>query len=399
MNKPVSIDVVAERLAAIAKTHENPKISAQAQRLTSRLRSTVRVVFLGFPGMGKLDIVNAIIEGPRLPAEAADVTVELRYGKTEAVEVTHADGNVTRREGPLQPSDFADAAFTVVERPIPVLRQVSLLNVVADVDTDEQNAAIAWAASRTDIALWCSHRFGPYDREIWSKVPESVKDHAFLVLTGCDIEKASDIKARYRDEFVDVYSIDVASTGKSADETGVGELADRIAYHAQLGRRADLDSAMLFLKSHEMPLALKPATPRDAPASDASASREEAVAMPTGEDSAVAEFDEIPRDLFERGITLVRESGETILNDLRSSEAFDTSLMVGQCRETLTQLGDLIADHDEASQPSVMWLGDMVMDAESLVTLLESEKGDDAVTDAVSILLQVRRDLEMRQAA
>ncbi len=408
MNKPASIDTVAERLSAVAETHENPKISAQAQRLITRLRSPVRVVFLGFPGMGKLDIVNAIIEGERLPAEAAHVTVEMRYGKKESVEITKSDGSVVQHARALKASDLADAAFAIIERPIPVLRQVSLLNVVADPDAEEQNAAIAWAASRTDIALWCSHRFGPYDREIWSKVPEGVKDHSFLVLTGCDVDKASDIKSRYRDEFVDVYSIDVTNTGQSAEETGVGELADRIAYHAQLGRRADLDGAMLFLKSHETPLPTAKGsvaakkTPKDA-AAKAAPKTANAKASAGKEGAAPAqdtpEFEALPSDLFERGLTLVRETGDTLLSDLRASEAVDTPAMVGQCRETLTQLGDIIADHDDAAQPSMIWLSDTIMEAESLVILLESEKGDDAVTDAVSILLQVRRDLEMRQAA
>jgi hypothetical protein len=232
-------------------------------------------------------------------------------------------------------------------------------------------------------------------------VPESEKDHAFLVLTGCDVEKASEIKARYRDEFVDVYSVDVASPGQSAEETAIGELAERIAYHAQLGRRADLDSAMLFLKSHETPLMTGLGTNK----TDAAVEKPKAVAAvessaaESAPKAAEPQVDALPSDLFERGLTLVRETGDALLSDLRASEAFDSSAVVGQCRETLTQLGDIIADHDDASQPSMVWLGDTVMEAESLVILLESEKGEDAVTDAVSILLQVRRDLEMRQAA
>lgn len=416
MNKLATIDGIAERLRVIAEADAAGQIAEQAQRLLARLNAPVRVVILGFPGAGKLGLLNALVAGPALPDAAKAVTVELRYGAIEGTEITCSDGSVMHCEGAIEPDDLTDAAFLVIERPLPVLKRISFLNLVADADPAEQKAAIAWAARRTDIALWSSPRFGPYDREVWTQVPDRVRDHAFLVLTGCDGEKAADIKARHRSDFIDVYSVDLRTADGSVVESGVAELADRVTYHADLGRRADLDSAMLFLKAHEPRPQTRP-RPQSKPrplTKPRPHTRSRPVTRPVTETPAVVPATEpiapqsgataktsepLPDALFRSGFTYLRDRGAALLGNVRREAGSPCPEIVAHCSETLRHLSDIIAEHEDGGVPSVTWLADTVMEAENLVILLENESGEDAAIDAVSLLLQVRRDFEARLAA
>lgn len=402
------VDEITERLRAIASSAATPAVAEQARRLISRLSSPVRVVLLGLPDSKKLELLNALAAGPALPAAAKDVTVELRYGKVETAEITFSDGSVVQREGPLGEEALQGAALVVIERPTPVLKRTSFLNLVASADPREQQSAIAWAAKRTDIAVWCSAGFGRDDRLIWGEVPERVRDHGYLVLTGCGAEQASVIKARHRDEFVDVYSVRLEL---DAGASGAGELADRIAYDAELGRRADTDSALLFLKAQaprarSMPRPNSRPLTQPRPNSRPLTQPRQAAAFPTGAPApagaVAAERPEaprkpVPRALYGTGFAYLRDRGQALLKAVGSEGALPDDAVLAHCSETLTHLTDLLTSHEDAGAAGE--LADTVMEAESLVILLENERGAEAAVDAVSILMQIRREFEFGLAA
>lgn len=405
MNKPTMIDDIAERLRLVAETASSPSIAVQARRLIIRLNAPVSVALLGFPGAGKLALLNALAERRVLPEAARGVTSELRFGAGTAAQITLSDGTVVTQAEPLDLELLEAAVFLEIERPLPVLRRISFLNVVASPDPGEQKAAISWAARRSDIALWCTATYGRADRLTWASVPDGIRDHGFLVLTGCDGEQAAEIKRRHEGDFLEVYSVDLAGAadGRSAS---LGELADRISYHVELGRRADADGARLFLRSQERgrnrthPNSRPVTRPRTRPVTKprlVEAPLQEHPIETLDTPSEQAPTRDYPKALFGAGFGYLRDRGHSLLQAVNSADAPDDQEVLAHCTETLEHLSELVSSHDEAA--SAEELSEFVMEAESLVILLENEKSDEAAVEAVSILLQVRREFEVGLAA
>ncbi len=404
------VDEIAERLRAVAEAAPTLAIAEKARRLEARLSTPVRVVLLGLPDARKLELLNALAGGTPLPDAAREVTVELLYGKAERARITRSDGSVAEIDGTPGAEDLADAALVVIERPTPVLRRTSFLNLVASADREEQHSAIAWAARRTDIAAWCSANFGRDDRLIWAEVPERVRDHGYLVLTGCGAEEASIIKARHRDEFLDVYAV---NPDLEAAVSGIGELAGRIAYDAELGQRADTDSALLFLKTQAPRPRTRPrpnsrpltqprvmTRPRTEPVEIAPPPAPAPAPVAVPEPAAVPVARAKPAGspaLCGSGFGYLRDRGQALLGGVAGGAAFSDDAVLAHCSETLTHLTDLVTGHEDSE--SAGDLADMVLEAESLVILLENEGGAEAAVDAVSILLQIRREFEVGLAA
>ena len=48
-------------------------------------------------------------------------------------------------------------------------------------------AAVHAATARADITLWCGQEFGAADQALWNPLPDVVKDHSFLVVTKADL--------------------------------------------------------------------------------------------------------------------------------------------------------------------------------------------------------------------
>ena len=249
MNQQTAIEGIEDRLRAFAGARDiPPALRDKAQRYLSRMVSPVRVTLLGRPTPGKASLLSEALGEQVLPALDHPPTVELRYGDVPAAQITRPDGSVTEPRGALDPAAFEDAILAVIERPSALLRRISFLDVQADDAVADQRAAIAWAAPRTDIALWCSARFDEADQTLWAGVPDQIKDHAYLVLTDCSAGKAAKLRGDLGDEFHDVYALDFKTPGAPS---GISALADRLLEHARMGRQADADSALLFLRAQE----------------------------------------------------------------------------------------------------------------------------------------------------
>ncbi|MEM0949383.1 MAG: hypothetical protein AAGK37_18440 [Pseudomonadota bacterium] len=419
MNQQVAIEGIEARLRDFAGARDiAPALRDKAQRYLSRLVSPVRVTLLGRPTPGKASLLSEAIGEPVLPALDHPPTVELRYGDIPAAQITRPDGSVTEPHDTLDVQAFQDAILAVIERPSPLLRRISFLDVQADEAAADQRAAIAWAAPRTDIALWCAARFDDTDRALWAGVPDKVKDHAYLVLTDCSGKRASKLRDELGDEFHDVYALDFKVPGASS---GISPLIERLLNHARLGRQADADSALLFLRAQETLLDEPRRTPsrpvRSRPRS------QPAPKMPEPEtvtveiesvDSDAFRATERPRtrpitrpapksdeavELFSTGLRYIRRRSTALLSKVRAGDAPEGPAIAAHCGETLVHLSEMLTMHDEAGEPTVSQLTDTVIEAESLVVLMENEKGEKPALDALSILLQVRRDFEACLAA
>ena len=400
----------AERLPAAARKH--------AKQLIERLSSAVRVTLLGLPGSGKSSLINMFAGRDILPTTIRLPSVELVWGASPKIIETSSDGRTITHEG----SDFGQvskrAAYLRVEMPIDILHRISLLEVVTDGSAGELTAAIDWATRRTDIALWCSQAFGEAERIAWARVPETLKDHAFIVLTKADIlsaekklaSRVDDLEAIVAEEFHSLFAIATLQALRAhrpdgtIDEalrhaSGGMALTDEILRHAERGRRADLDTADLFLARYNVGAPEKTETAAAAPTP---------VAAPAPAPVAVAAPAPAPAPAPERkpNLTLIREGAQFLSRRAEGIErtvstwsgAGDAPRVIEQCVDTVEHLVDHFARDDTGCAVSDR-LSDDFSEASDLLMLMQSEEGEGPAADAVTLLLQMKREMEVSLAA
>ncbi len=408
--------LAAEALPTAAREH--------ASLLLKRLSSPVRVTVLGLPSSGKSELLNMFIGQRLLPKDSKLPTTELTYGSTERIIVTDAAGGRNVIEG----LDFAAAravspAFMRVEMPISLLQRISLLEVVTDGSSTEFQSAIDWAVRRTDIALWCTQTFGPAEAKLWARVPDSLKDHAFLVLSKADVLSAksaltsriADLETVVAEEFHSLFAVATLQAIKAhgpqgrVDEaiyhaSGGGALSAEILRHAERGRRADVDSAHLFLARYQIRIPEQPAVSKAAVEETppiATAPVEPVVQTPV--DVAplpVTEVEQVVEniDIFSDSVRFLRRRGDGLAQAATTLGKGHADGMISQCVDAVEHLVDLFSDDDSGCPVADEFLDDLT-EASDLMVLMQVENGDAPAADAVTLLLQLRREMEMKLAA
>ncbi|AZQ68718.1 hypothetical protein EF888_17240 [Silicimonas algicola] len=407
-----------DRLPANAKDY--------ATHLVNRLSQPVRVSVLGLPGSGKSELVNMFAGHRVLPKNAALPTTELVWGPTEAITLTSSTGIVSRIDG----IDFdqvarSRAAFLKVELPIEILKRINMLEVVTDGGREDIESAVDWAVRRTDIALWCTQGFGAAERAVWRRVPDGLKDHAFLILSKADVLSAekllsarvTELESVVAEEFHSMFAVATLQALRAHGASGVDEsmfhasggaaLRAELLRHAERGRRADLDSAHMFLARYQVPEAVAAPEAAEAtePAPSPVANAREApapVAAPVSKPAAPVAV-ETPKPvanaaLFTEAVRFLKRRGEGLAGiaaDLGEGNAKD---LVDSCVDVVEHLTDLFAQ-DETGCAAADAFMDELAEASDMMILMQVEDGDGPAADAVTLLLQLRRDLEMQLAA
>ncbi|SMX23328.1 hypothetical protein [Boseongicola aestuarii] len=416
---------VIERLQFALAAEALPKAAREhASLLLKRLSSPVRVSVLGLPGAGKSEILNMFIGQRLLPKDSKLPTTELTYGAVARIVVTGANGSRQVVEGlDFDKARAVSPAFMRIEMPIPLLQRISLLEVVTDGSSSEFQSAIDWAVRRTDIALWCTQTFGPAEAKLWARVPDSLKDHAFLVLSKADelsaksalTSRIADLETIVSEEFHSLFAVATLQAIKAhgangaIDEaiyhaSGGGALSAEILRHAERGRRADVDSAHLFLARYQIksPSKTKPAS--EAPESKGKASKPapepKAVVEPAhrgnerGFESEIVENEAI----FLDSAQFLRRRGDALLQSATKLGRSKADGIVTQCVDAVEHLVDLFSDDDSGCAVVDAFLDDLT-EASDLMVLMQVESGDASAADAATLLLQLRREMEMKLAA
>lgn len=413
-------DGIIDRVRQALERDLLPKAArGHAAHLLQRLSSPVRVTLLGNQGSGKSELVNMLLGRRVLPKSKDLPTTEVLWGEDEEIEVTAADGKKHIVPG----LDFAAVAklspvLLQVRVPQPILRKISILEVVTSGDTDELRSAVDWAIRRTDITLWCSSAFDEVERALWSRVPDTLKDHAFLVLTKADVlssknllsQRIADLETIVAEEFHSLFAVATLQGIKAQadfaqlDEamfhgSGGSALSSEILRHAERGRRADLDSAHLFLARYQARVdeaaARQPGSqPKlvETPAKPEPAPPAAKPAQPS------AEIIPIDPELFANAGQLLRRRGDTLAGLLEKAAPGDTEDMLEQCVETVEHLIDMFASDDSGCDAVDAFIDDLT-EASEMMVLMQVEAGDGPAADAVTLLLQLRREIDMRLAA
>jgi len=364
-------DLIA-RLRGVAESSDVPAAAqANARDLADRLEGGVRIVVLGPTGVGKSALCDAIFRGHL--SSAADGPARC-FVQNEQTEISVAETDVARAV--VRASPFGDA---------------QVLDMAMPADKAEAKALVAQAMDRADIVLWCTEAFSPDEAALWALAPDALKDHSFLVLTQADRlaeagvlqDRLSALQDIVAEEFHSLLPTTTAALLADAQEdepappaqfaaSGLKALVDAVAAMVLQGQRADLDSALLLLERNGLlmgdpPVGLAP-DPKDTPASK--------------------EFKTAQETLVERAYDLAELGFDGADDDM--SDIFEL------CGTIAEELVDAI-EAEAARYPHLSAWRDSFQDGNDKIMLMTMENDVRSASDAVTILLQMRRDMAALQ--
>ena len=275
-----ALNVRAELAAAIEAGRIPSKLIPAAKQLLARLARPVTIGIGGLPGSGKSTLLNLLAGSQVLSDEVRLPTTELSYGEHPATLCTLPDGSTTEFDhADVRQIAALSPIFVQIRLPLPALTRVSLLEIVASDDETEQHRALSWMSKRSDIAIWCTRVFTAAEQLLWSDMPETIRDHAFLLITKADLLRSNGtlqdtldaIKAGGSDLFTHVLPIETtkAIAARRPDgavdrdrmrESGGVALVSAILRTVDMGLQAAMDRAELLMRQSDM--ATAPETPK-----------------------------------------------------------------------------------------------------------------------------------------
>ncbi|MEL6167783.1 MAG: hypothetical protein AAFR35_03780 [Pseudomonadota bacterium] len=392
---------VKERLSRLVTMPDLPPgARTEVARLIKRLDARLRVTLLGSDQGEKSRLVSAFCDDLPVFALPRMATLQITHAPEPLARAMGPDGTWCDLQDPEPAAWPVDAVMVALGRPEELFRRITLLDVVADPSPEDLVAASQWAAPQTDVAIWCSAVFDDSDGAIWDRVPDELTDHARLALTGPDsAARQAQLAEVVQGEFRAVIPVSQDAGGPSALIASVLEDAERAI-------KARIDRAEAVLARYEP--TDKPVAPirdrADAPASDTTAEVDgeapQDAAKPSAASAGVKD-----ENLAEHAETLgaviglLRETGQSLLWDRRRGGSLTAEAVIESCSAVLGDVSVLVADLDDVADPRLAFLSDAVLEAEGMVVLLELEAGPGPAIEAVTLLLQLRRDFEARLAA
>lgn len=440
-------DTVIERLEGALDADMLPKAARDyAHHLVRRLSQPVRVSVLGLPGAGKSQLVNMFLGEAVVPDGAELPTTEYAWGDKARMIVTGAEGSaITVHGADVKALSGQNAAFLRIELPIDILKRINLLEVVTDGTEQELTSGVDWVVRRTDIALWCTQDFGPSEQAIWRRVPDSLKDHAFLVLSKADMlsaekklrQRVAALETVVAEEFHSLFAVATlqalrAFKNGAVDEamfhaSGGGALTSEVLRHAERGRRADFDSAHMFLARY-----LAEGTGRTTSRTPSRpVSRTSTTARTTSEEVAEKPVSRQPKSvppakkvksvkptsappppaptlpqgpkvenvaLFTDSIRFLRRRGDSLTETAATLGDGNAKGLIEHCVSAVEHLVDEFSQDESGCEAADAFI-DELAEAQDMMVLMQVEDGDGPAADAVTLLLQLRHDMEMQLAA
>jgi energy-coupling factor transporter ATP-binding protein EcfA2 len=402
---------------AVASGVMPPEANNLAERICKRLRNPVRLAIMGPQGAGKSQLLNFLAGADVIPKDARLPSILVAWGEDEKVDCTLANGKVkSLKSFDIEKISQLKPVFVRLKTPLPILKSISMLEVVIGTKEAEQKRALAWAARSTDIALWCTQEFTEAESDLWKTLPQTLKDHSFLIQTKAD--KLKDKSTRENqlemlinaasDQFYSVHQIDTLRAHAARDEDG--EIAENMLaksgghdlHHTVMravdqGIQASLDGAVILFARYDIS-----EEAMAAPVAPAPVEQKQAVTAPDEptellvpkEATTPPGIDDVSSEIVNYLTDRVKE----LQDQLSKSDALDSEMVMAQCFKDVEWLVDQLSAKAEHN-PDILHTLDACQDAADMMLLLQLENNDSAVEDAVVLLLQIKRDFEQKLAA
>ncbi len=424
---------------AIASGKLSDPLADQARALAQQVKQPVRVSVLGLPGTGKSQIVNILAGDTIIPLGVSLPALQVTYGDVAEAECTLADGSkVTVKNGDLARAAELSPAFVTARYPLPAFRKLSLLEVAPGAAPENQRRALSWAAKRTDLAIWCTAGpFGEDEQGYLELMPDLVLDHSLLLLTKADQlaeqgrlpEVLAATKNAGRD-FVDtILPIDCASALAARGPVGQidrdilrasGAMAmiSSIRKTIDAGRQAMLDKVDVFLNQagHTAKPAAEHAAQVDdvlaTPVAQEPAALKQAVPLRTTAETAIAPMpasevapalENVPlkpasREICATSIKQLQDEGNFMTGMLAES-ALESETIIDTCADTIIWLSDYLDEAGPAGDTAMDAVKELASEGADLIQLIKLESGENVPADALSLLVQLRQELQAALAA
>ncbi len=414
MNVQTSTIDITEQLEQLLASGEIPtKASQQGARLLERMKSPVRVAILGLPGSGKTQLLN-LLSGRRVFPEGADLpSLELSWAKAANTFVTFEDQSILTHDGiALEKLNEAGSVFAKLEMDLPFLKNVSLLDLLMNGTLEDQEDVIDWAVEHADIILWCSQKFSTQEHMLWSRVPEVMKDHSFFVLTKADelssqgvlSARISELQDTVAEEFlslvpvatlqgVDALGVDGATDEAALIGSGGKALTTAINRQVEMGNRAASDSVLLFLNRYSSEQPLESQSTLSVQVEFSAKSTKQGENVTEAVSNSEPEFNPTPDAL-----NYLRSRATELEGFLPARNPENLSEILEHCAKTTDHLVEIVTAKG-TGDVNVVNLQDDMMEAADVVLLMQMEAGEGPAADAVTLLLQLQRELEAKIAA
>lgn len=362
-------------------------------QLLRRLDKPVQVMVIGHPGSGKSAVIDMMLGQMVISRHGGSPIIEVCYGPEENVEFETRDGSTSRHQGTLaQTVPPSDTVRVRQELPDTRLLNHSFIEVSLTGSAEQNHNIVQRAARHADVILWCSETFTPAEQHLWTKVPDEKKDHSFLVLTMADRQimrgtltnLLAGLEGFAAEEFLGVYPLAAvqAITAQTAGQavntalwqsSGGRQLARDVLNQVELGRASDVDQAEMLVRQ----FAPKIADQQWQQAEAAPQTNTSTKNTPTD-------------DLLHTALDLLQGRANQMLAETDGDANADEILST--CMETVKDLSKtLLASQSRA--PEVQAALDAAQDGEELLILFQLERGEDAAVDAVTLLLQLKREI------
>jgi len=346
----------------------------RASAMLARLQSPVRLVIIGPSGSGKSAMLNFLARQEIVPAGVDWPSVALSWGETMHTSIAQQDEQADE-----------EPALLNVTAPLPFLKTVSVLEVASGDTPDLTPDRVAWAVKRADILLWCSQEFNDVQRDLWATVPEGLKDHSFFVLTKADllsekdelatrIEQLQDVVAEEFHSMVPIATLQaISATGPDGKvdtavlaASGGKALMAAITHHVDLGRQSERDNVQLFLKQCKLDLPVEQPAP-----------------VETAEPG-----------LAGQALGYLGGRAET----LTGFDVDNSTEILDFCVQTADHLTEMLLDGPQDDDQMAVIRDDVMQTADTML-LMQIESGVGPAADAVTLLIQLHRDVQAAVAA
>lgn len=257
-------------------------------------------------------------------------------------------------------------------------------------------SSAAWnnAETKADIVVWLTDTFTDAELAWWNTAPDFLKDHSFLVAMHKANSDVSQARLAYLqtvadDHFCGLIRMTIPEDGRF-DAAVPSPLQHELRTLVANGKQADRDNAAQFVAKHLSAVdAKKSAT--TVPTADEEA---QVCAAPDGPDHRAP----ASLGIYEVACGYLRERAAELVKMPVSESAVDCEGVLTHCCETCDSIADMFAA-ETAQEPTFQLFREDILIAADKAVLMSLEGGVPPAIDAVTILLQLKRDLKMLKAS
>ena len=432
LNNAIRINPVIDRLENILDRGDIPApYDRWGARLLAHLTKPVQVVVTGLAGSGKSALIEMMSAQPVIGQHVDVPVIELIYGEKERVLFERQDGSITSFSGCLKDCECPqDSIRARQELPDTKLISQNFVEIGLSGSLVQKRAILGSVIARADIIIWCSQEFSEEEQHLWATAPDQIKDHSFLVLTMADRQLMRDVLSKnitrlesiVADEFMGLYPV-ATIQGITAQTSGEGlnqalwtssggkHLMDPVLKQIKQGRSADIDQARIFLdrlaaRTPEVDVEGREARQMSDPvAVDGSDTKEKSDAAAIADDVAenVVAADDMAADaraveLLSEAVDMLQQHARKMLDDVDQSDDLDADAILNSCTEAMSSLAGLL-DTAQTNDPAARGAREDVQEGEEMLMLFQLERGEEAALDAVTLLLQIRKELIQKVAS